>query len=111
MKVFVAGATGVLGRRAVPLLVGAGHDVTALARTEERAGLLLALGARPVMVDLFDPDALRGRGGGFRRGVQPGHPHPGPESYGRPGAWASNDRIRTVGSDEETEKRSLFQPR
>ena len=37
MKTFVAGATGVLGRRVVPLLVAAGHEVTAVARSDTRA--------------------------------------------------------------------------
>ena len=59
MRVFVAGATGVLGRRAVPLLVAAGHDVSALARSDARADLVRALGAAPVRVDMFDADALR----------------------------------------------------
>ncbi|MGH3886706.1 MAG: NAD(P)H-binding protein [Pseudonocardiaceae bacterium] len=47
MKVFVAGATGVLGRRAVPQLVEAGHTVTGVARSEEKAALVQKLGAEP----------------------------------------------------------------
>lgn len=54
-RVFVAGATGVLGLRAVPLLIGAGHAVTALARSPEKAARLREQGAEPVEADLFDP--------------------------------------------------------
>ena len=47
MKVFVAGATGAVGRPAVERLLAEGHEVSAVARTEERARLLHELGARP----------------------------------------------------------------
>jgi len=47
MRVFVAGATGVLGRRAVAQLVAAGHQVTGVARSPEKEALLDALGVRP----------------------------------------------------------------
>ena len=59
MRVFVAGATGVAGKRAVARLVAAGHDVTGIARTPDKAAVLEMLGAAPVAVDLFDADALR----------------------------------------------------
>ena len=55
MRIFVAGATGVLGKRAVRELVAAGHEVTGVARTGEKAALLRSLGAIPVQVDIFDP--------------------------------------------------------
>lgn len=58
MKVFVAGATGVVGRRLVPLLLEAGHEVAGTTRLPERAELLRALGARPVVVDAFDREQL-----------------------------------------------------
>ena len=54
MKVFVAGATGVVGWRAVRELVAAGHEVTGLARTDDKAKLLDGLGAKPVTFDVFD---------------------------------------------------------
>jgi len=57
MRVFVAGGTGTLGRPTVQLLVAAGHEVRGLARTPERGESLRALGAEPVVGDLFD---LRG---------------------------------------------------
>ncbi len=55
MKVFFTGATGVIGNRAVPLLIEAGHDVTAVARSGDGVEWLDRSGARPVSVDLFDP--------------------------------------------------------
>lgn len=58
MRVFVAGSTGVLGRRIVRLLVGQGHQVTALTRRSDRAGLLRSAGANPVVADAFDPVSL-----------------------------------------------------
>ena len=45
MKVFVAGATGVIGRRLVPMLVEAGHDVVGMTRSVEKAGQLREAGA------------------------------------------------------------------
>jgi nucleoside-diphosphate-sugar epimerase len=58
MRIFVAGATGVLGRRIIPLLTEQGHEVTALTRRSDRAGALSALGARPVVADALEPQAL-----------------------------------------------------
>src|SRR4051794_29509758 len=60
MRVFVAGATGLIGRRAVRLLLDAGHDVSAMARTDEGADALRAMGARAAVTDVYDPEMLRG---------------------------------------------------
>jgi uncharacterized protein YbjT (DUF2867 family) len=57
MRVFVTGGTGAIGGHAVPALVRADHEVTAWARTPEKAVTLAAQGATPVMVSLFDPSA------------------------------------------------------
>ena len=59
MKVFVAGATGAIGRRLVPMLVEAGHEVTGMTRSPEKVEGLRRLGAEPVVCDAFDADALR----------------------------------------------------
>ncbi len=59
MKIFVAGATGVIGRRLVPLLVEDGHDVVGMSRSEERARNLEDYGARGVVADVFDSERLR----------------------------------------------------
>ena len=58
MKVFVAGASGAVGRRLVPLLVAGGHDVTAMTRSEEKVGLLRSLGAEAVVADGLDRGAV-----------------------------------------------------
>ncbi len=58
MRVFLAGASGVLGRRLVPRLVGAGHTVVGLTRSPEKADALAGLGAEPVVCDVFDAEAL-----------------------------------------------------
>jgi nucleoside-diphosphate-sugar epimerase len=58
MRIFLAGAGGVIGRRLTPLLVKAGHAVTGTTRTADKADALRALGAAPVVVDVFDADAL-----------------------------------------------------
>jgi 2-alkyl-3-oxoalkanoate reductase len=58
MKVFVAGATGVLGRELVPQLVAQGHEVVGMTRTASKQDGLRALGARPVVADALDPDAV-----------------------------------------------------
>ena len=57
MKIFLAGASGVIGRRLVPLLVAAGHAV--VGATRDKAAAVAALGAEPVVVDVFDVATLR----------------------------------------------------
>jgi nucleoside-diphosphate-sugar epimerase len=58
MKVFVAGATGVLGRALVPQLVARGHEVVGMTRSASKQDLVRGLGARPVVADALDPDAV-----------------------------------------------------
>jgi nucleoside-diphosphate-sugar epimerase len=58
MKIFVAGATGALGRPLVAQLVSNGHEVTGMTRSESKQDLLRELGARPVVADALDPDAV-----------------------------------------------------
>jgi nucleoside-diphosphate-sugar epimerase len=58
MKVFVAGATGALGRVLVPQLVRGGHEVVGLTRTPSKHDLVRSLGARPAVADALDPDAV-----------------------------------------------------
>jgi len=59
MRVFVAGATGAIGRRLVPMLVGEGHDVVAITRRPERLEALAGLGAQGEVADALDRDAVR----------------------------------------------------
>jgi 2-alkyl-3-oxoalkanoate reductase len=58
MRIFVAGATGVLGRRLVPLLVSGGHQVTGMTRSPGKVAALRAAGAQPVVADALDRDDL-----------------------------------------------------
>ena len=58
MKVFVAGATGVMGRQLVPRLVAAGHKVVGMTRTESKRATLSELGATPVVADGLEADQV-----------------------------------------------------
>jgi nucleoside-diphosphate-sugar epimerase len=58
MRIFLAGAGGVIGRRLTPLLVAAGHEVTGTTRSAGKAEAIAKLGAIPAVVDVFDADAL-----------------------------------------------------
>jgi 2-alkyl-3-oxoalkanoate reductase len=58
MKIFVAGATGVLGRALVPQLVAGGHEVVGMTRSASKQDLVSALGARPVVADALDAQAV-----------------------------------------------------
>ncbi|GAB2869588.1 NAD(P)-dependent oxidoreductase [Actinoallomurus bryophytorum] len=93
MHVFIAGGTGVLGRRIIPRLIAGGHRVTALTRTTDGGASVLAAGAVPALVDVYDVDALT-------RAVRLAAPdvvmHQLTALSGRD--FAANARIRTVGT-------------
>ncbi|HEX5945413.1 MAG TPA: NAD(P)-dependent oxidoreductase [Acidimicrobiales bacterium] len=58
MRVFVAGATGAMGKQLVPRLVSAGHEVTGMTSKEANRGLVAELGATPVVADALEPDQV-----------------------------------------------------
>jgi nucleoside-diphosphate-sugar epimerase len=58
MRVFVAGATGAMGKQLVPRLVEAGHQVIGMTRTESKQEALWDLGAEPIVADALDPDQV-----------------------------------------------------
>ncbi len=58
MRVFVAGATGAIGKQLVPRLVAAGHEVHGMTRSESKQAMLRDLGAVPVIADALDPDQV-----------------------------------------------------
>lgn len=58
MRVFLAGASGVIGSHLLPLLVDAGHEVAGMTRTATKADALRAAGAEPVVCDVYDADGL-----------------------------------------------------
>ncbi|MBV9413201.1 MAG: NAD(P)-dependent oxidoreductase [Acidimicrobiia bacterium] len=98
MKIFVAGATGVLGKRAVRALVAAGHDVTGVARNDEKAALLRSLGATPVRVDLFDAAAVKDAVAGHDVVCNLATHIPPTSKMALPKAWEENHRVRTEAS-------------
>jgi uncharacterized protein YbjT (DUF2867 family) len=69
MRIFVAGASGLIGVRLVPLLVSAGHTVAGMTRSPGKAGMLAGLGAEPVVCDVYDAAGLVSSVGGFRPDV------------------------------------------
>jgi nucleoside-diphosphate-sugar epimerase len=100
MRVFVAGATGAIGRQLVPRLVAAGHEVHGMTRSESKQGLLRELGAVPVVADALDPDQVA-------RAVAETRPDvivhqltalTGVQRY-TAGAAAETNRLRTEGTD------------
>jgi nucleoside-diphosphate-sugar epimerase len=58
VRVFLAGASGVIGRRLLPPLISAGHQVTGMTRSEERGEAIRALGGEPVIADALDQPAV-----------------------------------------------------
>jgi nucleoside-diphosphate-sugar epimerase len=99
MKVFITGATGVIGRRAVPLLVAAGHAVTAVERSCVGAAHIAHVGAQPIELDLFDARAVRAAVAGHEAVINLATHMP--ETTLKmllPGAWTENDRLRSEGA-------------
>lgn len=93
-RVFVTGATGVLGRAAVPCLVEAGFRVTAVARSDAAADRLRTVGAQPVAVDLFAAGAVRAAVAGHDAVAHLATAIPPMTRMHRRSAWAENDRLR-----------------
>lgn len=98
MKVFLTGGTGAIGGYAVPALVRARHEVTALARGEAKAAALRAQGATPMAVSLFDRCALAEAFAGHDVVMNLATALPSPASFMRKSAWRECERIRTEGS-------------
>jgi nucleoside-diphosphate-sugar epimerase len=97
VKIFVAGGTGVLGRRVVKQLV-ADHDVTVVARTPERADAVAQSGATPASVDLFDTDAVARAVKGAEVVINLTTKIPSLRAAVRASAWRENSAIRTTAS-------------
>jgi nucleoside-diphosphate-sugar epimerase len=99
MRVFITGATGVIGSRVVPLLVQAGNDVSAVSRSAHNRELLRRAGATPVEVDLFDVPSVRraiaGRDAVINLAT---HIPSSTTKMMLRWAWRENDKIRRYGS-------------
>ena len=101
MRVFVAGASGLIGSRVVRLLLGAGHEVSALARSERAAAPLRQLGAGVSVADVFDIELLRGAVAMCEPEVVMHQLTSLPDRLDASGAaerFVENDRLRTQGT-------------
>jgi nucleoside-diphosphate-sugar epimerase len=99
VRIFIAGASGVIGTRLVPLLIADGHAVAGMTRSPHKAGLLAGLGAQPVVCDVFDADALTQAVAAFGPEVVFHQLTDLPDNAGDLAASGDrNDRIRTEGT-------------
>jgi len=100
MKVFLAGAAGAIGRRLVPLLLAAGHDVTGTTRSGEKASELKARGVSAVVVDVYDAAAVRDAVVRAQPDVVMHQLTDLPKALGpdRPAAFGGNSRLRIEGT-------------
>ncbi len=94
MKLFLTGATGVVGRSLVPLLVDEGHEVRAVFRRDDAAVALRGAGAEPISVDLFDPDAVTQAVAGSEAVLHLATNVPVLSKAGRPKGWDTHNRLR-----------------
>lgn len=97
MKIFIAGATGVLGRRLTERLAARGHQVVGLNRSEKNSALLRQLGAEPRECDLFDPEQVREVSADCAVVLHLATAIPTRIKTTRQD-WAANDRIRREGT-------------
>jgi nucleoside-diphosphate-sugar epimerase len=98
VRIFVTGATGVVGRRAVPLLIAAGHAVTAVGRYPEKRRQLERAGAEAVALDLFAAGDVRSAVAGHDVVINLATHIPPGMRAAMPWLWRENDRLRQVAS-------------
>jgi nucleoside-diphosphate-sugar epimerase len=95
MRIFLTGATGVIGRRVIPLLIASGHKVTGAARTPAKRQRLERAGATAADVNLFDADSVRRALAGHEAVINLATHMPSSSwQMFLPGAWKENDRLR-----------------
>lgn len=98
MNMFITGATGVIGRRVIPLLRRAVHHITAVSRSTEGAEWLTRYGATPIQLDLMDAEAVRRAVAGHDVIINLATHIPDPSRMLMSWAWRENDRLRSVAS-------------
>jgi nucleoside-diphosphate-sugar epimerase len=99
MRIFVTGASGVIGSRVVPALLAAGHQVTAVTRSEAAGEALASRGATVRNVNLFAPTEVRAAVAGHDVVINLAtHMPPMTVRMFLPGAWRENDRLRRSAS-------------
>jgi nucleoside-diphosphate-sugar epimerase len=100
MRLFLAGASGVIGQRLIPRLVEAGHVVGGMTRSPSKAELLTDLGAEPIVCDVFDREALIQAVGDFGPDVVLNQLTDLPDDAAEIEQYTElNARIRTEGSE------------
>jgi nucleoside-diphosphate-sugar epimerase len=99
MKVFLTGATGAIGPATVRGLLDQGHQVRAVARTDEKAAQLRAQGAEPVAVDLFDGDAVKARVDGCEAVLHLATNVPRLRRMASKKGWETHNRLRTIATE------------
>jgi len=100
MRIYFAGASGVIGGHLLPLLVDAGHTVGAMTRSPGKVALLTAAGAEPIVCDVFDRAALADAVGTFAPDLVLHELTDLPDDAARlPEARALNARIRLEGTE------------
>ena len=98
MRVFLLGGTGAIGSHALPALIAAGHEVSALVRTPGKAATVRARGADPVMVSMFDRHALSEAFRGHDAVVNLATSMPSVATFVFRRAWRPTERVRIEGS-------------
>ena len=99
MRIFLAGASGVIGQRLIPRLVQAGHIVGGMTRSTNKTALLSHLGAKPILCDVFDREALIQAVRDFKPDVVLNELTDLPDDVAKIGEHAGlNARIRTEGN-------------
>src|SRR6266481_4099097 len=98
MKIFVTGATRVLGNAVIPMLIARGHYVHALSRSQDNVTVLNRLGAEPVSADLFNVESLKQALVGCDAILHLSTRIPPTMQIGKLASWHENDRIRREGT-------------
>jgi nucleoside-diphosphate-sugar epimerase len=99
MNVFLTGATGAIGPATVCGLLDKGHQVRAVARSDDKAAQLRALGAEPVVVDLFDGDAVKAAVDGREAVLHLATNVPPLRRIASKKAWGAHNALRTTAND------------
>jgi nucleoside-diphosphate-sugar epimerase len=99
VRIFLAGASGVIGMRLLPLLIGEGHEVAGMTRSPEKAGAVAEVGAEPIVCDVYDEESLTRSVSAFRPWLVMHQLTDLPDQVDRLREFGGrNNRIRTEGT-------------